>query len=74
MTIKYTEHALERIKERGILKNEIEQVLKAGSPYSAPGGANGRRHKFVKGYLVVVYNVGIRNKIIVHTVITAYWS
>jgi Domain of unknown function (DUF4258) len=72
MQIRYTDHALERLKERGITKKEVEQALKHGRSIGAPGDALKSTRKDPKKTLNVIYHIINPKSPVIVIVVTAY--
>ena len=71
MRIRYTDHALERFKERGISKKEAEEAFRNGKKENAEGGLRKSTYRSKKGILAVIYNTKNPGDI---EIITAYWE
>lgn len=69
MRISYTDHALDRLKERGIFKKEVEEAFTNGKKESAEDGLRKSTYRNKKGILVVVYHIKSAEEV---GIITAY--
>lgn len=57
MRVRYTKHALERMRSRGIAKSEIRTALKHGQKHTVAEGLTKCVYKATKRTIVVVYNL-----------------
>ncbi len=71
MRIRYSSHALERLKQRDISKDEIMRAIRYGRKDDAGDGSRKASHRNEKGILVVVYNVKSTSEV---EIITVYWE
>ena len=71
MKIDYTDHGLERLKERWISKREAEEAFRRGTKEDAAGGLRKSTHKNKRGTLIVIYNIKTPKEF---EIITAYWE
>lgn len=71
MKFKYSQHAEERLAERGISKHEVEEVLRQGSAQPAQGGRLRKRVQ-VQGRSIEVIAVRGKDKPGTYKVITVY--
>jgi Domain of unknown function (DUF4258) len=55
--IRYSSHALDRLRERDISRDEIENAVQSGMRSDAEGGSRKVRHRNENGVLVVIYSV-----------------
>lgn len=69
MRVKYTQHGLERLRERGISKKNVEEAIRTGRKSDAEDNLRKATHRNKKGTLIVIYDVNSPNEI---KVITAY--
>lgn len=70
--VKYTEHSLDRLKERGITKKEVEMALWRGKKENIADGRTRVSHLTKKGVLVVIY-IGTKvGRSMKSLIITAY--
>ena len=69
MKIVYTDHGLDRLKERGITKKEVQEAIDNGRKDNAFGGSRRCTFRNKKGSLIVIYNVKDLQEV---EVITAY--
>lgn len=74
MKIIYTDHALERLKERGIAKDEVDEALRQGAKIGAKGDNMQASLRNKTGNLIVIYNIDIIKKKIKVIVISAYYQ
>ncbi len=71
MNTDYTHHSLERLKERGISKREVEEAFRNGKKEDAEAGLRKSTYKNNKRTLIVIYRIRSSKEI---GVITAYWE
>lgn len=69
MKIGYTSHSRNRLKERGISKQEVEEAIKSGKKANAYDSLRMAMLKNKKGALIVIYNIKGLDKI---DIVTAY--
>lgn len=74
MKIEYTDHALDRLKERSISKKEAEEALRRGAKTGAKGGKMQASLRNKKRNLIVIYNIAIIKKESKVIVISAYYE
>ena len=67
MKITYTDHALKRIKERGITKAKIKEAIQRGRKYPTHDGSREARLRVGKGMLSVIYQIRNPEEVIVVT-------
>ena len=71
MKVRYTDHALERLKQIGISKKEVEEALTRGKKENAEDDLRKSTYKSKKGTLIVIYNIENTEEV---GIITAYWN
>jgi hypothetical protein len=71
MKIDYTNHSLERLKEREISKKEAEEAFRKGKKEGVADGLRKSTHKNKRGTLIVIYNIKNPKEF---EIITAYWE
>jgi len=71
MKIGYTDHALERLRERGISEEEAEEAFRRGKKEDAEHGLRRSTYGNKRGTLIVIYHVRNQKEI---SIITAYWE
>ena len=71
MHVEYTDHALERLRDRGISKRAIRDALIHGRTETQPDGSNKKTHPTRGKKLIVIYQ---RQAIDKYIIITAYYG
>ncbi len=70
MKIRYTDHSIERFKERGISKSQVEEAVEKGRKEEVEGELRKSVHKNRKGMLAVIYFIQSSEEV---AIVTAYW-
>lgn len=59
MNIEYTDHALDRLRERHITKKQVKEAILNGRIGDTDGGKKQAVHRTKNKVLTVIYNIGL---------------
>ncbi len=71
MKIDYTDHGVDRIRERGITKKAITEAITSGRKENTIGRLRKSVHGKKGRMLIVIYNIKSADEV---SIVTAYWE